>query len=71
MSIITVPGLQMHISLPWVCCDPLSPPHWLTFHCSAQSSCYVQAERSTRLEQEGYDQVALPIVNGASASGTW
>ena len=38
MSIITVLGLQMHISLPWVCCDPLSPPHWLTFHCSAQSS---------------------------------
>ena len=33
-------------------------------------SCYVQVERSARLEQGGYDQVTLPIVNGASASGT-
>ena len=32
--------------------------------------CYVQAERSARLEWEGYDQVASLVVNGASASGT-
>ena len=37
---------------------------------SNQKRCYVRVERSTRLEQAGYDQVALPVVNGASASGT-
>ena len=31
------------------------------------SLCYVRAERSARLEQEGYDQVALLAVSGASA----
>ena len=34
------------------------------------AACYVRVERSARLEQAGYDQVALPIVNGASVSGT-
>ena len=29
--------------------------------------CYVRVERSAQLEQAGYNQVALPIVNGASA----
>ena len=32
--------------------------------------CYVRAERSARLEQEGYDRVALPVVHGVYASGT-
>ena len=32
--------------------------------------CYVRVERSARLELAGYDQVALPVVNGASALGT-
>ena len=32
--------------------------------------CYVRAERSARLEQEGYDQVTLPFVTWVSASGT-
>ena len=32
--------------------------------------CYVRAERLTRLEWEGYNQVALPVVDRASASGT-
>ena len=27
--------------------------------------CYVQAERSARLEQEGYDQVTSPVVHEA------
>ena len=35
-----------------------------------QVPCYVQAERSARLEQEGYDQVASLVVNEVSASGT-
>ena len=34
------------------------------------SKCYVQAEHSTRLEWEGYDQVALRIVHEACASDT-
>ena len=34
-------------------------------------NCYVRVECSARLELAGYDQVALPIVNRASASGTW
>ena len=29
--------------------------------------CYVRAERSARLEQEGYDQVASLVVREASA----
>ena len=33
-------------------------------------SCYVWAERSARLEREGYDRVALPVVLGAYALGT-
>ena len=32
--------------------------------------CYVRVERLARLEQVGYDQVALPIVHGACALGT-
>ena len=32
--------------------------------------CYVRAERPAQLEQGGYDQVALLVVNEASASGT-
>ena len=32
--------------------------------------CYVRAERSARLEQEGYDRVASLVVNEAFASGT-
>ena len=34
------------------------------------SVCYVRAERLARLEQEGYDRVALLVVNEASALGT-
>ena len=32
--------------------------------------CYIRVECSARLEQAGYDPIALPVVNGASASGT-
>ena len=38
--------------------------------CIGIYGCYVWAERSARLEWEGYDQVASLVVNGASASGT-
>ena len=31
------------------------------------ADCYIRVERSARLEQAGYDQVALPVVNGVSA----
>ena len=32
--------------------------------------CYVRVEHSAQLELAGYDQVTLPVVNGASASST-
>ena len=32
----------------------------------AHQFCYVRAERSTRLEREGYDRVALHVVHEAS-----
>ena len=32
--------------------------------------CYIRAERLARLELGGYDQVALLVGDGASASGT-
>ena len=38
--------------------------------CQWGALCYVQVECLAQLELAGYDQVALPIVNGASASGT-
>ena len=50
--------------------DLNSTTHRLIESMALLTKCYVQAERSTRLEWEGYDQVALPVVNGASASGT-
>ena len=34
------------------------------------AKCYVRVEHAARLELEGYDQVALPVVNEACASGT-
>ena len=53
---------------------------YISFHVSPQALaypdilgevfCYVRVERLARLEQAGYDQVALPVVNRVSASGT-
>ena len=37
------------------------------YACIATELCYIQAERLTRLEWEGYDQVALRVVHEASA----
>ena len=42
----------------------------LEHHMRHTPYCYVRAERSARLEQEGYDRVALPVVHGAYALGT-
>ena len=36
----------------------------------SKRNCYVRVERSAWLELAGYDRVALPVVNGVSASGT-
>ena len=47
----------------------ISLSHWDS-PASSKHNCYVRVERSARLEQAGYDQVALPVVNGAYASGT-
>ena len=67
-------GLPVSLS-PWVpagCCPgtPPLPPPPPPPPLPLPPLCYVQAERSTRLEQEGYDRVAWLVVNGASASGT-
>ena len=50
------------------------PKHWKihnVFHANLITPyCYVQAEHLARLELGGYDQAALLVVDGASASGT-
>ena len=37
---------------------------------ATSTSCYIQVERSARLEWEGYDQVVWLVENGVSVSGT-
>ena len=56
------------LTIPW----SIQNIFWVCSHCSTRCwhYCYVRAERSAWLEQEGYDQVTLLVVNGASASGT-
>ena len=50
---------------------PLGDVPWQGFSITYDGPlCYVRAERSARLELRGYDQVALLVVDGASASGT-
>ena len=59
-------GLQ-HASLHW----SSGVSHQLSLVCKWNYHyCYVWAERSARLELEGYNQVASLFVSGASASGT-
>ena len=42
----------------------------LTYYLGCALKCYDWAERSTRLEWEGYDRVALLAVSKVSALGT-